>query len=151
MRNTTTPSNLAEPKASTYLTVKLRSDPSTTWAEIFNLQQMKDDMETAATGYGESGDYAVYLTYQKAGNTPLGSKRTYVSDFFVPLTLRPEEHVKMEIYKKTMKKRKTCRFWAMRTCRAHLAGVECEYDHPEGKGSVEQDLAKKDKMEKVWR
>ncbi|KAL1605028.1 hypothetical protein SLS60_004571 [Paraconiothyrium brasiliense] len=146
-----TKSNFAEPRSSMYLTVKLRWDPSTTWADIFDLQRMEDDMEAAAAGYGERGDCAVYLTYQKAASTPFVSKRTYASDSFVPLTLRPEEQVKMEIYKKLQKKRKTCQFWPTRTCRAYLAGVECDYNHPEGNGNDDGKEAKKDKMEKVWR
>ncbi|KAL1610551.1 hypothetical protein SLS60_002220 [Paraconiothyrium brasiliense] len=56
-----------------------------------------------------------------------------------------EENHKIELYKKTQKKWKTCRFWADRTCRAYLAGVKCEYNHPEeGEGYEDDEKAKKD-------
>jgi hypothetical protein len=130
--------------------MNISTNPTATWAEIFDWERMEDDIEAAASGTGDRGDYAVYLTYQRMGSTPLESNRTHNYKFFVPINLRPEEQIKYAITRQKNRKKITCRYWAAGTC---PAGVDCEYKHPKRGEEVGDggEAARKGRMKTVWR
>lgn len=143
----------SNPTLSKAVHIIVNTKPGATWADMFDWKRMEDEIEAAASRTGDRGSYAVYLTYQKAGSMPLGSDRTYASDFFVPINLRPDVQLKWAIKKKNNrdKKKITCRRWATRTCPAYLDGVECDYNHPEDGAGMGVGKKAATKLEKAWR